>query len=229
MAWSIAASRLLAGDDIARHRGIELAHVLLYSEANMRVRLGLILVSYLLIMFLHHPVRPLRTGPQRNLEMRTSLAFREVPVERRRRIRWDELGRPIEPCFREYQGELIEVRQKDIEAAQDNPNAVFSAQRFRPWTGPEYYRLGCLQIVNGLPEPAVTPADANANPRRLRIKWSDLGVLSKPGTVEHRGLIIYVQAKDIEAAGGNPEALFTATQIRPHTGHPYYVLGRLEI
>jgi hypothetical protein len=161
--------------------------------------------------------------------MRTSLAFRELPVQERRRIRWGELGRPKEPCFREYQGELIEVRQKDIEAAQDNPNAVFNALRFRSWTGPEYYRLGCLQSENELPEAAVTPADAKGNPRRLLIKWSDLGVPSKPGTVEHRGLIIYVQAKSIEAAGGNPEALFTATQIRPHTGHHYYVLGRLKI
>jgi hypothetical protein len=163
--------------------------------------------------------------------MRSNFAFREPPMldlEQRPRIRWDDLGQPIEPCFREYQGELIEVRQRDIEAAQGNPNAVFTALRFRPWTGPAYYRLGFLQIRDE-PRSAVALTPPNANPRRLLIKWSDLGVPSRPGKFRHQGLIVDVQEKNIEAASGNPEAVFAATQIRPHIGPPYYVLGRVEI
>jgi hypothetical protein len=150
--------------------------------------------------------------------MRSSFACPEAPragVDQRRRIRWEELGRPKEPCFREYQGELIEVRQQDIDAAQDNPDAVFAVLRFRPWTAPAYCRLTFLQI-------SVTPAEVN--PRRLPIRWSELGSPSKPGTFEYRGLRVHVQGKNIEAADRDPDAVFMATQIRPHTGHPYYVL-----
>jgi len=37
-----------------------------------------------------------------------------------------------------------------------------------------------------------------------------------------------VQDKNIVAAKSNPEAIFTATQIRPYVGRAYYVLGQVE-
>jgi len=42
-------------------------------------------------------------------------------------------------------------------------------------------------------------------------------------------MIVAVQHKDIEAACGNPDARFSASQIRPHSGRPYYVLGKVEL
>jgi hypothetical protein len=149
-------------------------------------------------------------------------------TEQRLRIRWDDLGRPTEPCTREYNGELIDVRQRDIAAAQGNPNAVFIATRFRPWTGREYYRLGSVQIAEKAPAPPKVEDSPNAEPRHLLIKWSDLGCPSKPGTFGYRGLIVDVQEKNIVAAGGDSDAVFKATHIRPHTGRSYYILGKVQ-
>jgi hypothetical protein len=42
-------------------------------------------------------------------------------------------------------------------------------------------------------------------------------------------MIVAVQHKDIEAASGNPDARFSASQIRPYSGRPYYVLGKVEL
>jgi hypothetical protein len=55
-----------------------------------------------------------------------------------------------------------------------------------------------------------------------------LGMPSEPGRVIYRGTSVDVKQKDIIAARGNPAAVFTATQLRPHTGSPYYVLGKVE-
>src|SRR4051812_34362441 len=79
--------------------------------------------------------------------MRTRLTSRAAPAghQQRLRIRWHDLDCPTQPCTREYKGELVEVRQRDIEAAGGNPNAVFLASRFRIWGGPSYYRLGLVE------------------------------------------------------------------------------------
>ena len=147
--------------------------------------------------------------------------------EQRLRIRWDDLGRPTEPCTREYNGELVSVREQDIVAAQGNPDAVFTATRFRPWTGREYYRLGSVQTVEKAPVPPKVEEARNEEPRHLLIKWSDLGCPSKPGTFGYRGLIVDVQEKNIAAAAGSADAVFKATHIRPHTGRSYYILGKV--
>ena len=161
--------------------------------------------------------------------MRSGLNFRAAParaVGQRLRIRWDDLGRPTQPCTREYNGELIEVRQRDIQAADGNPNAVFTASRFRLWTGPAYYRLGEVEIPNAASSARHTSQPGGA--RHLRIKWEDLGSPSISGTVGYRGSVVDVQDKNIVAAKGNPQAIFTATQIRPYVGRAYYVLGQVE-
>ena len=64
--------------------------------------------------------------------------------------------------------------------------------------------------------------------RHLLIKWEDLGSPSISGTVGYRGSVVDVQDKNIVAAKSNPEAIFTATQIRPYVGRAYYVLGQVE-
>jgi hypothetical protein len=166
--------------------------------------------------------------------MHRGINFQAMPVDRNEQLttaRWDDLGQPTSPCTCEYRGELVQVRQKDIEAAQGNPNAMFALRRFRPWTGPEYYLLGSLQGLGQVRAATVcTAKDSNGDPRRLLIKWGDLGSPSNPGTFGYRGLIIDVKEKNIEAAETNPEAIFTATQIRPpHGGRSYYVLGKVEL
>jgi hypothetical protein len=161
--------------------------------------------------------------------MRGGIGLRPASVERakqRLRIRWGDLGCPTKPCVQEYQGELIEVRQREIDAAKANPDAVFTATRFQTWTGPAYYRLGFLHLPkeSSCKPSNVQPAEGE---RHLLIKWGDLGSPSKPGTYSCRGMIVDVQQRTIDAAGGNPDACFSATQIRPHSGRPYYVLGKV--
>ena len=163
--------------------------------------------------------------------METRLTFGAAPEahHRRLRIRWDDLGCPIEPCTREYHGELVEVRQRDIEAANANPNAVFTASRFRLWGGPSYYRLGRLEASTMPLDVRSKVQSYDEGPRRLLIKWKDLGSPSIPDNVAFRGTVVEVQAKNIEAARGNPNAVFTATKIRPHARRPYYVLGKVDL
>src|SRR5215207_8667448 len=136
--------------------------------------------------------------------MRSGIKFQALPVNGNGQLttaRWDDLGQPTAPCIREYLGEFVQVRQKDIEAGQANPDAVFVLRRFRPWTGPEYYLLGLLVISEQVRVGNVRAAkESNVNLRRLLIKWGDLGTPSRPGTFGYRGLIIDVQAKNIEAA-----------------------------
>jgi hypothetical protein len=149
------------------------------------------------------------------------------PAEQRIAIRWDDLGCPTQPCTREYQGELVEVRERDIQAAHGNPSAIFTAYRFQLWGGPAYYRLGVTESPRSVATPQAPKPYEGA--RQLLIKWAELGSPSTPGTFEYRGTVVDVQYKNILAARGNPEAVFTATKIRPHAGRPYYVLGKAEI
>jgi len=120
----------------------------------------------------------------------------------------------------------VEVRQRDVQAANGNPNAVFTASRFRLWTGPAYYRLGEVEIPSAASNARHTSQPGGA--RHMLIKWKDLGSPSISGTFAYRGSAVHVQEKNVVAAEGNPEAVFSATQIRPYVGPAYYVLGQVE-
>ena len=162
-------------------------------------------------------------------EMNTGLTLRATPApgaEKRLKIRWGELGQPTEPCFREYNGDLVEVRQRDIDVAAANPDAVFTASRVRLWTGPAYYRLGEVSLSSATNE--ARPKDRDGS-RRVLIRWSHLGSPAKPGRYGFEEAVVDVRAKDIAAANNDPNTVFTATQIRPHVGRPYYVLGMVKI
>ena len=165
--------------------------------------------------------------------MRTGLTFRAAAPEevhqRRLRIKWDDLGCPTRPCTCDYKDELVEVRQRDIDAANGNSNAIFTAFQFRLWGRPSYYRLGAVDIPT-LPLDIRSKVQAyDEGPRQLLIKWKDLGSPSTADTISFRGTIVKVQDKDIVAARGNPEAVFTATKIRPHASPSYYLLGKVEL
>ena len=146
-------------------------------------------------------------------------------AERRLRIRWDELGQPTQPCIREYNGDLVDVRQRDIDLARGHPDAVFTASRFRLWTGPAYYRLGTVQLPSPTSDACSQRYDGA---RHVLIRWSDLGSPIEPGRFAYRGSVVDVQEKDIAAARSNSAAVFKATQLRPHIGGPYYVLGKVD-
>jgi len=146
-------------------------------------------------------------------------------AERHWKIRWDELGQPTQPCVREYNGDLIDVRQRDIDLARGNPDAVFAVSRFRLWTGPEYYRLGKVQLPSPVSEARSQSYDGA---RHVLIRWSDLGSPRKPGRFAYRGSIVDVQEKDIAAARDNSAAVFMATRLRPYIGSSYYVLGKVD-
>ena len=60
------------------------------------------------------------------------------------------------------------------------------------------------------------------------VVYYELGAPAEPCRVDCRGTSVDVKQKDIIAAGSNPAAVFTATQIRPHIGQPYYVSGKVE-
>jgi len=162
--------------------------------------------------------------------MSQGTGLRPASIDRskqRLRIRWGDLGCPTEPCVLEYQGDLIEVRQREIDAAKANPDVVFTAARFQTWTGPSYFRLGILHVPQSA---STTPRiQAAKDQARLSIRWGDLGTPTSPSTINYQGMIVAVQHKDIEAACGNPDARFSALQIRPHSGRPYYVLGKVEL
>jgi hypothetical protein len=58
------------------------------------------------------------------------------------KIRWGDLGPPGSPGMMDYYGQFVEVRQKDIDAAKGDPNAVFTAAHFQPLSGTgDYYVL----------------------------------------------------------------------------------------
>ena len=57
-------------------------------------------------------------------------------------IRWGDLGSPTKPGTFNCRGRIVDVQQRNIEAARGNPDARFSAMRIRPHTGREYYILG---------------------------------------------------------------------------------------
>ncbi|HEY0565020.1 MAG TPA: hypothetical protein VGC88_05520 [Terriglobales bacterium] len=161
--------------------------------------------------------------------MRLTLRAAAEVHQRRLRIKWDDIGCPTQPCTREYKGEIVEVRQCDIEAANGNPNAVFTASQFRLWGGPSYYRLGFVDIPT-LPVDIRSKLQAyDEGPRQLLIRWKDLGSPSQADTICFRGTVVKVQHKDILAAKANPDAVFTATKIRPHASPPYYLLGKVEL
>ena len=161
--------------------------------------------------------------------MNTGLTLRAAPAraaEQRVKIRWGELGQPTEPCIREHKGDLVEVRQRDIDVAAANPDAVFTASRVRLWTGPAYYRLGEVSLSSATNE--ACPKDRDGA-RRVLIRWSHLGLPLKPGRYGFGEAVVDVRAKDIVAANNDPNTVFTATQIRPHVGQPYYILGKVKI
>ena len=161
--------------------------------------------------------------------MGSGITFRAPgAVPPRVRIRWDAIGCPTQPCTREYNGELVEVRQKDIEAANGNPNAVFTLSRFRLWGGPSYYRLSAVELP-AQPLDVMSKLRAyDEGPRQLLINWKELGSPSKPERVPFRGAVVEVRQRNIIAAMGNPDAVFTATKICPHASRPYYVLGNMD-
>src|SRR5215217_4488833 len=146
--------------------------------------------------------------------MSQGMGLRPASIDRskqRLRVRWGDLGCPTEPYVLEYQGGLIEVRQREIDAAKANPDVVFTAARFRTWSGPSYLSLGILH----LPQPASTKPRIQAakHQARLLIRWGDLGSPTSPSNINHRGMIVAVQQNnDIEAASGNPDARFLASQ-----------------
>ena len=62
------------------------------------------------------------------------------------RIRWGDSGSPTGPCIIDYNGYRIVVRHQQIEEAQGNPAAIFTATRFEPQNGPPRYMLGAVEI-----------------------------------------------------------------------------------
>src|SRR5215213_10406507 len=95
------------------------------------------------------------SGPKSNIATTGS-------CEGRLKIRWADLGQPTEPCIRDYNGDIVEVRQRDIDAVVGNPDAVFAVSLFRLWTGPTYYRLGDVNF------PSSTPAASLQSPQGAR-------------------------------------------------------------
>src|SRR4051812_43488946 len=127
------------------------------------------------------------------------LTFKAAPeeVRQRLRIKWDDLGCPTQPCTREYKGELVEVRQRDIEAANGNADAVFTASQFRLWGRPVYYRLGAVEIPTAPLDIRSKLQAYDEGPRQLLVKWKDLGSPSTADTISFRGTVVKVQQKDV--------------------------------
>ena len=60
-------------------------------------------------------------------------------------VAWAELGCPTEPANIEYDGMTLSVRQWHIDAAKDDPSAIFGVSRFVSSTGDVQYKLQTRQ------------------------------------------------------------------------------------
>ena len=119
------------------------------------------------------------------------------------------------------------MRQRDIEAANADPNAVFIASRFRLWGSPSYYRLGMMQKATERSD-LDFKRETYERPDKLLIKWH-FGPPAKPNTVALRGNVVDVNFSNLQAGLGNRIAVFTATSPRPHATRPYYVSGKYDL
>ena len=63
----------------------------------------------------------------------------------------------------------------------------------------------------------------------FNILWRDIGCPIEPGTYSFAGNNIRVQQIHIDAAAGNPEAVFTVVDISPRIGERMYILGILSV
>ena len=80
------------------------------------------------------------------------------------------------------------MRARDIEAANGNFNAVFTASEFRLWGDQTYYRLGVVDIPAAPVDVRSKLQAYDGGPRRLLIKWKDLGSpLQVPGPSHRSG------------------------------------------
>ena len=61
------------------------------------------------------------------------------------KIRWGDLGSPTLPCEMDYYGKRIIVTAQDIEAAKEDPDAVFTAL-LSPVLAGERYALGSVEF-----------------------------------------------------------------------------------
>jgi hypothetical protein len=58
----------------------------------------------------------------------------------------------------------------------------------------------------------------------IKIRWADLGPPTRPCELDYCGRRVIVTARDIEVAGGDPDAVFTATR-SPVLAEERYTLG----
>jgi hypothetical protein len=65
-------------------------------------------------------------------------------------------------------------------------------------------------------------------PHTIKIRWSDLGLPTTPGSYGYRGRTVRVRQQDIERAKGNPDAEFTAIQEDFLSKEDPYRLGQVE-
>ena len=65
---------------------------------------------------------------------------------------------------------------------------------------------------------------------QFKIRWSDLGLPTKPCEMDYIGNWVIVTETDIERAKGNPDAVFTALLSRVLSGGVRrYILGPVEV
>jgi len=65
---------------------------------------------------------------------------------------------------------------------------------------------------------------------QFKIRWSDLGLPTRPCEMDYIGNWVIVTETDIERAKGNPDAVFTAMLSRVLSGGvTRYILGPVEV
>jgi hypothetical protein len=64
--------------------------------------------------------------------------------------------------------------------------------------------------------------------KRFKIRWNDLGCPTEPGNYEYQGNLVKVTRGNIEAAGGNPDAICTLICFTPISGPSSWVLGSID-
>jgi len=62
------------------------------------------------------------------------------------KVRWGDLGSPTAPCVVDYWGNLIDVKQTNIDAAEGNPDAIFTATEYWPVSGRTRFLLGAVEF-----------------------------------------------------------------------------------
>jgi hypothetical protein len=62
---------------------------------------------------------------------------------------------------------------------------------------------------------------------QIKIRWGDLGPTTRPCEMDYYGKRVIVTARNIEAAKGNPDAVFTA--VRSLVLPEQYFLGSVEV